>query len=542
MNDIKGAIDKNYGSKYLQVRKYKNKNESAQEAHEAIRPTYMQNSSVNDAELNRLYELIWKRTIASQMADAELEKTTAKINISTNNAELTASGEVIKFDGFLKVYMESTDDDDLEIDDKNESRLPNLTVGQYLDFNQMTATERFTRHTARYTEASLVKKLEELGIGRPSTYAPTISTIIKRKYVEKKDKEGLKRDYIVLTLKNDQIQKKTEHEITGSEKSKLFPTDLGLVVTDFLSLHFTKVMDYSFTANIEEEFDEIAEGKMKWNTMVGDFYGPFHSGVEHTLETAERAVGERLLGIDNATGKPVFARMGKYGPMVQIGAPDDEEKPRFAKLNAGQSIETITIEEAQELFKLPLSLGEYEGLELSVNIGRFGPYVKWGEQFISIPKGEELADVDLKRAVEIIKTKQVEDAPIAIYDGKPVTKGKGRFGPFLKWNDLFINIPRSYNFDSISQEECNELIEKKVEKEAKRFIRQWPEEKIAIENGRWGPFIRFGKKMLKLQLNGASKKYSPEELSVIELDEVKKMIVAQDPKAFAKKVSKKKKK
>ena len=428
MNDIKSQIINNYGGKYLQVRKYKNKNESAQEAHEAIRPTYMQNSSVDDPELNRLYDLIWKRTIASQMADAELEKTIAKINISTNNAELTASGEVIKFDGFLKVYFESTDDDDESEND--ESRLPNLTVGQALDFNQMTATEKFTKHSARYTEASLVKKLEELGIGRPSTYAPTISTIIKRNYVEKKDKEGVKRDYRILKLKNDIIQKVTEQENTGAEKSKLFPTDLGLVVTDFLNLHFTKVMDYSFTANIEEEFDEIAEGKMKWSTMVGDFYGPFHSGVEHTLETAERAVGERLLGTDEETGKPIIARMGKYGPMVQIGAPDDEDKPRFAKLKSSQSIETISVEEALELFKLPLTLGEHEGLEVSVNIGRFGPYVKWGEQFISIPKGEEPGDIDLNRAIEIIHAKKVEDAPIGYYDQKSITKRERKIWPF----------------------------------------------------------------------------------------------------------------
>ncbi|HEY5408828.1 MAG TPA: type I DNA topoisomerase [Ginsengibacter sp.] len=538
MNDIKSQINNSYGAKYLQVRKYKNKNESAQEAHEAIRPTYMQNSSVDDPELNRLYDLIWKRTIASQMADAELEKTIAKINISTNNAELTASGEVIKFDGFLKVYLESTDDDDESEND--ESRLPNLTIGQSLDFNQMTATEKFTKHSARYTEASLVKKLEELGIGRPSTYAPTISTIIKRNYVEKKDKEGIKRDYRILKLKNDSIQKITEQENTGAEKSKLFPTDLGLVVTDFLNQHFTKVMDYSFTANIEEEFDEIAEGKMKWSTMVGDFYGPFHSGVEHTLETAERAVGERLLGTDEVTGKPIIARMGKYGPMVQIGAPDDEEKPRFAKLKSSQSIETISIEEAIELFKLPLTLGEYEGLEVSVNIGRFGPYVKWGEQFISIPKGEEPSDVELKRAIEIINAKQVEDAPIGYYDQKPITKGKGRFGPFIKWNDLFINIPRAYNFDALTQKDCNALIEKKIEKEANRYIRQWPEEKIAIENGRWGPFIRFNKKMMKLSGNGAKGKFTPEELATIDLEEVKKMIVAQDPKAFDKKAAKKK--
>jgi DNA topoisomerase-1 len=532
MDAIKSEINKNYGAKYLQVRKYKNKNESAQEAHEAIRPTYMENPTVNDAELNRLYELIWKRTIASQMSDAEFEKTTAKINISTNNEDLTASGEVLKFDGFLKVYLESTDEEETD-EEGSESRLPNLTVGQALAFNQMTATERFTKHSARYTEASLVKKLEELGIGRPSTYAPTISTIIKRNYVEKKDKEGIKREYRVLKLKDDNIQKFTEVENTGAEKSKLFPTDLGLVVTDFLSLHFKDVMDYSFTANIEKEFDEIADGKIKWNTMVSEFYIPFHSGVEHTLETAERAVGERVLGVSE-DGKPITARMGRYGPMVQIGAQTDEEKPKFAKLKASQSIETITMEEAKELFKLPLTLGEHEGQEVSVNIGRFGPYVKWGEQFVSLPKGEEPTEVDLARAIAIINAKQVEDAPIGFYDEKPITKGKGRFGPFIKWNDLFINIPRAYNFDLLTQKDCNELIEKKIEKEATRFIRQWPEEKIAIENGRWGAFIRFGKKMLKLTA-GPNGKYTPEELATIELEEVKKMIVTQDPKAFDKK-------
>ncbi len=530
MDAIKTEINKSFGDKYLQVRKYKNKNESAQEAHEAIRPTYMENATVNDPELSRLYELIWKRTIASQMSDAEFEKTTAKINISTNNEELTATGEVLKFDGFLKVYIESTDDEEGE--EGAESRLPNLTVGQLLDFNQMTATERFTKHAARYTEASLVKKLEELGIGRPSTYAPTISTIIKRNYVEKKDKEGVKRNYRVLKLKDDKITKVTEVENTGAEKAKLFPTDLGLVVTDFLSLHFKDVMDYSFTASIEKEFDEIADGKIKWNTMVGEFYGPFHTGVEHTLETAERAVGERVLGVSE-DGKPITARMGRYGPMVQIGAQSEEEKPKFAKLKATQSIETITMEEAMELFKLPLTLGEHEGQEVSVNIGRFGPYVKWGEQFVSIPKGEEPTEVDLPRAIAIINAKQVEDAPIAFYDEKPITKGKGRFGPFIKWNDLFINIPRAYNFDTLTQKDCNELIEKKIEKEANRFIRQWPEEKIAIENGRWGAFIRFGKKMLKLTA-GPNGKYTPEELAVIELDTVKKMILTQEPKAFDK--------
>ncbi|HOZ79920.1 MAG TPA: type I DNA topoisomerase [Ferruginibacter sp.] len=537
MDDIKNAINKNFGPEYVQVRKYKNKNESAQEAHEAIRPTYMENNLVNDPETGRLYDLIWKRTIASQMSDAELEKTIAKINISTNKEELSASGEVIKFDGFLKVYMEGTDEDEAEEND--ESRLPNLTVGQKLEFKQMSATERFTRPSARYTEASLVKKLEELGIGRPSTYAPTISTIIKRTYVEKKDKDGVKRDFRILQLKDNKVHHIIAQENTGAEKSKLFPTDLGLVVTDFLNQHFDKVMDYSFTAEIEKEFDEIADGKIVWNTMVKDFYKPFHEGVEHTMENAERAVGERSLGADEH-GTPVIARMGRYGPMVQLGSSEDEEKPKFAKLKSGQSIETISLEEAMELFKLPLTLGEYEGQEVLVNVGRFGPYVKFGEQFISIPKGEDLFEVDLPRAIEIITAKQVEDAPIGFYDEKPITKGKGRFGPFIKWNDMFINIPRAYNFDTLTQKDCNELIEKKIEKEANRFIQQWPAEKISIENGRWGAFIRFGKKMLKLYGKDDKTKYTPEELATIDLEVIKKMIVAQDPTAFTKKAPAKK--
>ncbi len=538
MDSIKSEISKSYGDKYLHVRKYKNKNESAQEAHEAIRPSYIENHTVSDPELNRLYELIWKRTIASQMSDAEFEKTTAKINVSTNNQDLTATGEVLKFDGFLKVYLESTDEE--ENDEEDESRLPNLTIGQSLAFNQMTATEKFTKHAARYTEASLVKKLEELGIGRPSTYAPTISTIIKRTYVEKKDKDPIKRNFRVLKLKDDRIEKITEQENTGAEKSKLFPTDLGLVVTDFLNQHFQNVMDYSFTANIEKEFDEIADGKIIWNNMVASFYTPFHNGVTHTLETAERAVGERTLGVTEE-GKPLIARMGRYGPMVQIGAQNDEEKPKFAKLKASQSIETISFDEAMDLFKLPLALGQHEGMEISVNIGRFGPYVKWGEQFISVPKGEEPTEITLKRAVEIIEAKQIEDAPIGFYDEKPITKGKGRFGPFIKWNNLFINIPRAYNFDELTQQNCDELIAKKIEKESNRFIQQWPDQKIAIENGRWGPFIRFNKKMLKLTGKGANGKYTPEELAVIDIEEVKKMILLQDPKAFGKKAPVKKK-
>ncbi len=535
MDGIRQQVGNQYGNRYFQARKYRNKNESAQEAHEAIRPTYMDVTAISDADTQRLYELIWKRTMASQMADAELEKTVARITISTNKEELTASGEVLKFDGFLKVYREDRDEEDLNEEEGAESMLPPLTISQQLPLREMFATERFNRPAPRYTEASLVKKLEELGIGRPSTYAPTITTILKRGYVEKRDKEGVKREYRILHLKDDKVSQQTALETTGAEKSKLFPTDLGLVVTDFLNQYFNDVMDYGFTAKIEEEFDEVANGKRQWHKMIDEFYNPFKKDVENTIENAERIKGERELGTDPASGKKVVARMGRYGPMVQIGDVNDEEKPRFAKLKSGQSIETISFDEAMDLFKLPLTIGEYEGNEVSVNIGRFGPYVKWGEEFISIPKGEDPLTVDLERATELIRGKQAADAPIATYEGLPVTKGKGRFGPFIKWNDLFINIPRAYNFDHLTQKDCEELIVKKLEKEANRYIRQWPEEKIALENGRWGAFIRFGKKMLKLGRKADGGKFEEADLQEISLDTVKKMIEDQLPGAFEKK-------
>lgn len=540
MADIQKNVSGMYGEKYYQARRFKNKNESAQEAHEAIRPTYMSKTTIGDADTRRLYELIWKRTMASQMADAELERTIAKINVSSNNAELTAEGEVLKFDGFIKVYREDVDDEDLDGEEHQEGMLPALKIGQKLSFNEMKAIERFTRALPRYTEASLVKKLEELGIGRPSTYAPTISTILKRGYVEKRDKEGVQRNYSVFVLSHDKISKKTETENTGAEKSKLFPTDLGLVVTDFLKQYFDDIMDYGFTARIEEEFDEVAQGKMKWNKMLDDFYNPFKKDVEKTIETAERVKGEKELGIDPQSGKPVVARMGRYGPMVQIGSADEEEKPRFARLKRNQSIETISLEEALDLFKLPLTLGEYEGQEVSVNIGRFGPYVKLGEQFISIPKGEEPLELDLDRAIELIEEKKRVDAPIAEYQAQPVTKGKGRFGPFLKWGDLYINVPRAYNFDNLSKSDIEELISKKLDKEANRYIQQWTAEKISIENGRWGPFIRFGKKMLKLGRKQNGEKYTAEELANVSVDDIKNMIEEQVPGAFTKKVAAKK--
>ncbi len=541
LGEIENQINKSFGANYHQPRKYKSKNASAQEAHEAIRPTYMEHETTDDPDSKKLYELIWKRTIASQMSDAAFEKTIAKIDVSTNKQSLTASGEVMKFDGFLKVYLESKDEEDAEEGD-DESILPPLTKHQVLEFKGMSATEKFTRAAPRYTEASLVKKLEELGIGRPSTYAPTITTIMKRNYVEKRDKDGVKREAQQLTLNtNNVISNQVLIENTGAEKGKLFPTDLGMVVTDFLKQHFKEVMDYGFTAGIEEEFDEIAGGKLKWNSMIDSFYKPFHNHIEITLETAQRAKGERELGMDAETGKKVIARMGRFGPMVQIGdTANEEEKPRFAKLKANQSIETISMEEAMELFKLPLTLGEYDGKEVAVSMGRFGPYVRWGEEFVSLPKGEDPLTVDLDRAIELIGEKQTADAPIAMYDEKPVTKGKGRFGPFIKWNDLFINIPRAYNFDDLSQKDCEDLIEKKIDKEANRYIQQWPSEKISIENGRWGPFLRFGKKMLKVVGKGEAGKYTPEELSTMPLEEIKKMIETQVPDAFAKKIAAKK--
>jgi len=457
---IKGQIASQYGNNYIQLRKYKNKSQSAQEAHEAIRPTYIESLTVNDPDARRLYELIWKRTMASQMADAELEKTIAKIDISTNKSELTAEGEVLKFDGFLKVYMEDRDDDDAAEEEHAEGVLPPLTVGQLLQFQDMKAIERFTRPAPRYTEASLVKKLEELGIGRPSTYAPTISTILKRGYVEKRDKEGVKRGYKVLILRNNHIQKETQHETIGAEKSKLFPTDLGLVVTDFLNQYFDDIMDYSFTAKIEEEFDEIADGKKLWTKMVDGFYKPFKKDVENTLETAERIKGERELGIDPHSGKKVVARMGRYGPMIQIGETGEEEKPRFAKLKAAQSIETITVEEAMDLFKLPRKLGEFEGEEVTVNVGRFGPYAAHNKKFYSLNKDMDPYSVTLEEVIPMIeeKRKAKDERTIKTFPKEKIQILKGPYGAYIKQGF------RNYKLTKEQQERAADLSIEEVKK------------------------------------------------------------------------------
>ncbi|MGE8292464.1 MAG: type I DNA topoisomerase [Sphingobacterium sp.] len=453
--EIKSA----YGNQYHKVRRYKTKTSGAQEAHEAIRPTYFSEHTIEgDSAEKRLYELIWKRAIASQMSEAEFERTLAKISISTRSEDLNASGEVMKFDGFLKVYMESVDDDqETTLDeDSDNAILPPLTVGLQLTLKSMSATERFTRPPARYTEAALVKKLEELGIGRPSTYAPTISTIQNRGYVVKEEREGRSRDYRVLTLENAELKAVTKTEITGAEKGKMFPTDIGIVVNDFLVEHFNGIVDFHFTANVEKEFDDIAHGLTEWTKMLHDFYGPFHSEVEDTLENADRANNERELGVDPVSGKPVSVRIGKFGPLVQIGSPDDEEKPRFASLRKGQMIETITFEDAMELFKLPKKVGVFEEKEMTVAIGRFGPYIRHNSAFYSLPKGVDPLDVTEEECIQIIQEKRQKDIEkvIRVFDENPDAQiEQGRWGPFIRFGKQNLKIPKGTEIEKISYED-----------------------------------------------------------------------------------------
>ncbi|MHA7864185.1 type I DNA topoisomerase [Flagellimonas marinaquae] len=480
----KEAILENYGQKYSQTRNFTGKSKGAQEAHEAIRPTDMKLQSPQlERDQAKLYELIWKRTLASQMSDAQLERTNVKIKASTHGEEFTVNGEVVKFDGFLKVYLEGIDDDEGE---EQDGMLPAMKVGEPLQNVFISATERFTRPPYRYSEASLVKKLEELGIGRPSTYAPTISTIQNRGYVEKGTVEGTERKYAELVLENEKIKASTLTEMVGSEKGKIVPTDIGMIVNDFLVTHFTQILDYNFTAQVEEDFDEIASGEEDWQEMMKNFYKDFHPNVLEVEENAERASGERVLGTDPKSGRQVSVRLGRFGPMVQIGTVDDEEKPEFASLLPDQSIGTITFDEAMTLFDLPRKLGVYEGEEVEANVGRYGPYVRFGKKFISLAQGESAFDVDMERAIELIKEKQKADAPIASYEGKEVTKGKGRFGPFIKWDGMFINVNKKYDFDNLSNDDIVELIEAKKKKEAEKVVQEWPEEKIRIEKARWG--------------------------------------------------------
>ena len=543
---IKSEIEGNFGAEYSQVRQFKSKSANAQEAHEAIRPTYInKHKGGADRDQEKLYELIWKRTIASQMAEAQIEKTIVDIAPTSDKSVIfKAEGEVIKFDGFLKVYLESTDEDS-EDDNSKTTMLPPLKISQKLDLDRIEALQRFTRPPARYTEAGLVKKLEELGIGRPSTYAPTISKIMEKErgYVTKESREGAERLYAKLELKNNEIATLEESEMTGATSNRLYPSDLGMVVSDFLSQHFENVINYNFTKEIEEKFDIIADGKSDWKKVLKDFYVPFHETVEKTIATAERAKGKRELGIDPKSGHTVLVQMTRYGPAAQIGTREEvgeDDKPIFANLRQGQSMETITYEEVMELFKLPRSLGNYDDVEVTVAAGRFGPYIRFADKYVSIPKDIDPMDITHEQAVVLIEKKKAEDAPIAFYNELPITKGIGRFGPFLKWNSMFINVSKKYDFDNLTTDDINTLVAAKIEKEANRFVNQWPEEKIAIENGRWGPFIRFKKKSIKLPKIG-TERMTPEQAKEIPLEEIKKLILEEIPNAFPKKKAAKKK-
>ncbi|MGY5850773.1 type I DNA topoisomerase [Salegentibacter sp. F14] len=527
----KGAnaeIIKAYGEKYAKTRNYKGKTKGAQEAHEAIRPTNFQSHSVNaDRDQQRLYELIWKRAIASQMSEAQLERTNLKIEADKHDKLFTASGEVIKFDGFLKVYLEGHDEEERE---EQSGMLPALKENQRLLNKYITATERFTRPPYRYTEASLVKKLEELGIGRPSTYAPTISTIQNRNYIEKGSVEGVERNYLQFVLSASKISEKKLTETVGSDKGKLVPTAVGMVVNDFLVNHFSNILDYNFTAKVEQNFDDIAEGNEEWTKMMKNFYKTFHPQVEDVAKNAEREVGERILGEDPETGKPVSVRLGKFGPMVQIGSVEDEEKPKFASLSPDQTLDSITYEEAMDLFQLPKHLGEYKGEDVEVNNGRFGPYVKFGKKYVSLAKGEDPLSVDFDRAMELIQEKEKADAPIYEYEGMPVQKGVGRFGPYLKWNGMFINVNKKYDFDNLSDNDIETLIEDKIRKEKEKVIHNWEKEGIRVEKARWGRSnIIKGKTKIELP-----KTVDAKELS---LDEVKDIL---EKKGGKKKTAKKK--
>ena len=505
-------IIRSYGKEYSKPRTFANKSKGAQEAHEAIRPTDMSRHTVNvDRDQARLYDLIWKRTLASQMSEAELERTQVKISASTHNDLFTASGEVLLFEGFLKVYLEGSDDDDEE----QETLLPAVKVNELLQQNYITATERYSRAAARYTEASLVKKLEELGIGRPSTYAPTISTIIGRNYVEKGNLEGQERKYTQLTLQANTIQEQLLKENTGSDKGKLVPTDIGTIVTDFLVKNFGSILDYHFTAKVEQDFDEIAEGNVNWSKMMQEFYDKFHPNVLDVEANAERESGERILGVDPATGKQVSVRLGKFGPMVQIGDAEAEDK-KFASLMNDQNIGTITLADALQLFLLPKNLGEYKGEVIEVNNGRFGPYVKFGTQFISLPRGEDPMNVTLDRAQELIDEKAKADAPIGMYQNEPVQKGVGRFGPFIKWNGLFINVNKKYNFDQLSQTDIEQLIAEKLQKEVDKVIHHWKAEGIVVEKARWGRSVIL-KGKLKIEL---SKDVDATTLTLAQVEEI----------------------
>jgi DNA topoisomerase-1 len=513
-NDAAREIINSYGESFSQPRNFSNRAKGAQEAHEAIRPTDMSRPTIQlDRDQNRLYSLIWKRTLASQMSNARLERTNVKVANSNNDHLFVANGEVIKFEGFLKVYLEGND-----LDEEDQTGLlPMLKSEEQVTYSMIKATQRFTKAPFRFSEASLVKRLEELGIGRPSTYAPTISTILRREYVEKKAVEGVIRKYVEMGLVNGNINTTELEEKVGADRGKLIPTDIGKIVNDFLVAHFAEILDFGFTAKVESQFDAIADGNDDWTTMIKDFYQTFHPMVEEVSENAERAKGQRLLGVEAESGKNVYARLGRFGAMVQIGEATDEEKPRFASLQGTQTLSDITFKEAMDLFKLPKKIGSFEGKELIVASGRFGPYVKFDSMFVTLNKDENPMDVSLDRAIELIQAKRKAEAPIGTFEGKPVQKGVGRFGPFIKWDNTFINVSKKYNFDELSQDDIASLIAEKRQKDKEKIIQNWDSEGIRIEKGRWGKSVI---------IKGKSRRELPKTVNAetLTLEEVKELL------------------
>ena len=521
IDEAKKQVVKNFGEAYANPKNFSTKAKGAQQAHEAVRPTNfdMSPDNVKDYDQKRLYQLILNRTLASQMKPAELEKTNIKISSSNRSELFTANGEVIKFDGYLKLYQVSKDDDSAE----DDGILPRFKEDEILNLEDLFATQKFSRPPYRYSEASLVKKLEELGIGRPSTYAPTISTVQNRGYVEKGSTEAKSRKVIKVSISNGVISENTLSEKFGSDKGKLIPTDIGMIVTDFLKNHFEYIMDYNFTAKVEQDFDSIASGKKDWTEMMKSFYGKFHPIVEDVQQNASRESGKRVLGSHPENDKEVSVRLGKFGPMVQIGTVDDEEKPKFASLPKDFQIESVTLDQALSLFELPRTLGEFQGETLEANNGRYGPYIKFGKKFVSIPAGKSPTSISLEDAIVIIEDKIKADAPIHVYENMDVQKGKGRFGPYIKWNNIFINVNKKYDWDNLSIDDIEELIEEKKQKEKDKVIHNWEEEGIKVEKGRWGKFYLIkSKKKILLDKNL--------DVASIDLDQAKEIYKANTSK------------
>jgi len=499
-NSIKNAIETKFGSNYHQSRNFSNKSKNAQQAHEAVRPTNFLNNIQNlDADQSNLYDLIWRRSVASQMSDAKVDKTTVKIKSNNHEGLFQSDGEVIKFDGFLKLYIESKDNQ--KNDDSQNNVLPNFTEGEIITKDKILVTQIFSKPPFRFTEASLVKKLEELGIGRPSTYAPTITTVMNRKYVFKGTNNAQTREIVQYVIDSD-INRNVNQENYGSNKGKLVPSEVGLLVNEFLTNNFKNIIDYNFTASVENEFDSIANGSKDWKSIIDKFYNPFSLVIDDVQKNAKRETGERVLGLDPKSGRQLSVKLGKYGPIAQIGKVDEDEKPLFASLLPDQQISKITAEEALKLFELPVYVGDFENERVEANIGRYGPYIRYNKVFIPIPEGFNPFTITIEKSIDLIKAKIEAQKPILVYKSYDVTKGKGRFGPYLKWNNTFINVNKNYDFDNLTEEDCIELIEQKIQKDKEKIIMNWSSDGITIEKGRWNKiYIIKGKKKVPLAKN-----------------------------------------